>query len=109
VVERLPVLVRASETLEGRARLYQKASARLHALDALRIGTLDRLARLCGLPRRASVDDIIGAVARATGRSVDELRALLVDAEPRGDAELVRRSDQLADLEHEVAAATRPS
>ena len=44
VVENLPVVVRASETMEGRARLYQKSSARLHALDALRIGAIQRLA-----------------------------------------------------------------
>ncbi len=38
VVEPLPVTVRAGETMEGRARLYQRSSARLRALDSLRIG-----------------------------------------------------------------------
>jgi hypothetical protein len=109
VIERMPVVVRASETLEGRARLYQKASARTHALDALRIGTLDRLAKLCGLPTRATLDDIVGAVASHTGRPLDEVRSLLVDETPTGDAHLVRLSDDLADLEKEVAKATRPS
>ena len=109
VIERMPVVVRASETLEGRARLYQKASARTHALDALRIGTLDRLAKLCGLPTRATVDDIIGAVASHTGRPLQDVRALLIDETPTGDSHLVRLSDDLADLETEVAKATRPS
>ncbi|MCU1599097.1 MAG: hypothetical protein JWQ47_2836 [Glaciihabitans sp.] len=109
VIERLPVVVRSSETVEGRARLYQKASSRTHALDGLRIGTLTRLAVLCGLPKRASLDDVIGAVARETGRPAPELRALLVDDIPRTDADLVRASDDLLRLEREVAAATRPA
>ena len=50
VVENLPVVVRASETMEGRARLYERSNSRLHALDALRVGTVARLARTCGLP-----------------------------------------------------------
>jgi hypothetical protein len=109
VIERLPVVVRSSETVEGRARLYQKASSRTHALDGLRIGTLTRLAVLCGLPKRASLDDVIGAVARETDRPVPELRALLVDDIPKNDADLVRASDDLLRLEREVSAATRPA
>jgi hypothetical protein len=109
VIERLPVVVRSSETVEGRARLYQKGSARTHALDGLRIGTLTRLAVLCGLPKRASLDEVIGAVARATGRPAPELRALLVDDIPGSDASLVRISDELLLLERDVAVATRPA
>ena len=108
VIERLPVVVRASETMEGRARLYQKASSRTHALDALRIGTLGRLAGLCGLPRLASVDEIVGAVATTTGRTVHEIRALLVDDIPSSDRQLLELSDQLQLLELEVAETTRP-
>jgi len=44
VIENLPVVVRTTETMEGRARLYARAGARLRALDALRVGTLRRLA-----------------------------------------------------------------
>ena len=108
VVENLPVVVRASETMEGRARLYSRAKARLHALDALRIGTVDRLARAVGLPRTATVDEIVGAVAALTGRNRADVAALLLDAVPAGDAELVRLSDELLTLEAEVAA-TRPA
>ena len=108
VVENLPVVVRASETMEGRARLYSRAKARLHALDALRIGTVDRLARAVGLPRTATVDEIVGAVAALTGRDRAAVAALLLDAVPAGDAELVRLSDELLTLEAEVAA-TSPS
>jgi hypothetical protein len=94
--------------MEGRARLYQKASSRTHALDALRIGTLGRLAGLCGLPRLASVDEIVGAVATTTGRTVHEIRALLVDDIPSSDRQLLQLSDQLQLLELEVAETTRP-
>jgi len=108
VVERMPVVVRSSETLEGRARLYQRASARSHALDALRIGTISRLAVLCGLPTLASVDEVIGAVAVATGRSIDSLRGLLLDTAPSSDLQLVRLSDELEELEAAVRDAVVP-
>ncbi|CAN5141482.1 DUF4350 domain-containing protein [soil metagenome] len=108
VVENLPVTVRASETMLGRARLYQKSAARLRALDALRIGSVQRLASLCGLPRTATVDDVVAAVASATGEQVAGIRRLLVDAVPAGDAELVVLSDELLELERDVAAAVRP-
>ncbi|MBB5632628.1 type IV secretory pathway VirB2 component (pilin) [Cryobacterium mesophilum] len=109
VVENLPVVVRASETMHGRARLYEKASARLHALDALRMGTIDRLGALCGLPTVASVDDVIRAVSRDTGRQVPDIASLLRDAEPGGERDFIALSDALLDLERATAAATRPS
>jgi hypothetical protein len=100
------VIVRASETMEGRARLYQSSSARLRALDALRVGTIQRVARLCGLSRRASLDEVIGAAAAATGRPPQVVRELLVGANPVSDSELVRLSDELLLFERDVAAAT---
>jgi hypothetical protein len=108
VIENLPVTVRASETMEGRARLYQKGAARLHALDALRIGTVSRLATLCGLPRLASVDDVISAVASITGRDLAGVRSLMLDATPSTDRDLVRLSDALLELERATATAIRP-
>jgi len=107
VAERLPVVVRSTETMEGRARLYERAAAREHALDALRIGAVQRLARVCGLPRRASVDDVIDAVAALTGRDRDEIVDLLLDRVPDSDAALVRLSDDLLDLESDAARAAR--
>lgn len=108
VIENLPVVVRASETMEGRARLYQRGTARLHALDSVRIGSADRLASLCGLPRLSSVDEVIGAVARATGRDPAGIRSLLLEAQPATDRDLVRLSDALLDLERTVARDIRP-
>lgn len=109
VVETLPVTVRASETMHGRARLYQKASDHLHVLDALRMGTVDRLSTLCGLPTVASVDDVIRAVAGITGQQPTHIAQLLRDAEPHSEAELIQLSDALLKLEAATATATRPS
>jgi hypothetical protein len=108
VLENLPVVVRSGETMEGRARLYERASARLHALDALRIGTVARLARVCSLPRTASVGEVVDAVAALTGRPRADVAALLVDDEPAGDGDLIRLSDALLRLEADAAARARP-
>ncbi len=108
VVENLPVVVRASETMEGRARLYQRSSARLRALDSLRIGAVARLATLSGLPRLAGVDEVIAAVATITGQDPGGIRLLLLDAEPASDRDLVRLSDALLELERAAGASVRP-
>jgi hypothetical protein len=108
IVENLPVTVRASETMLGRARLYEKSNSRLRALDSLRIGSVQRLAVLCGLPRVATVDDVVAAVASVTGAQPGDIRNLLVDAEPKTDRDLIAFSDALLTLERDVARAVRP-
>jgi hypothetical protein len=108
VVENLPVIVRASETMEGRARLYERNDSRLRALDALRIGTVARLARSCGLPRTATVGEVADAVAALTGRDRSAVADILIDHVPSSDAELVHLSDQLLRLEHEASQRSRP-
>lgn len=105
VIENLPVTVRANETMEGRARLYQKNSARLRALDALRIGSIDRLARLCGMPRAASTTEVIDRVCAVTGRDRSDVAGLLVDTVPVSDRDVIRLSDGLLELERAVTAA----
>jgi len=107
VVENLPVTVRASETMEGRARLYARQSAHGRALDALRIGTISRLTVLLALPRHASVVEVSRAVAAVTGRGVDEVHAILVGAMPRNETELLALSDQLLVLEQDTTRVTR--
>jgi len=108
VVENLPVEVRARETMEGRARLYERAGARTHALDAIRIGTASRLARMLGMPRTTSLDEIADAVAAALGRPAPEIAGLLRDTVPGSDADLIALSDALARLEQDTARAVRP-
>ncbi len=108
VVENLPVVVPASETMEGRARLYAAGSARLRALDALRIGTIARISQYCGLPNSATVAEVINAAAGLTSLPVSELESLLISSEPNGDAELVSYSDRLLSLEYTVKQALVP-
>jgi hypothetical protein len=108
VAERLPVTVRASETTEGRARLYARARDPLHAADRLRIGELRRLAALLGLGAHAAAPDIADAAAGRTGIDRRVVRGILIDDVPRTDADLVALSTRLRDLEDAVRAAVRP-
>lgn len=107
VVEDMPVVVRASETMEGRARLYERANARVHALEAIRIGTIARLARLLGMPRSATAEEVANATAAVTGRPRAEVAAILIGARPAGDADLISLSDALQRLERDAAASLR--
>ncbi|WP_423918336.1 DUF4350 domain-containing protein [Frigoribacterium sp. 2-23] len=109
VIENLPVVVKASETREGRARLYSRGASREHALDQIRIGTLGRLQRRTGLPTTATVDDVVGRVAGLIGADPRAVRHVLVDARPHTDRQLVELSDSLLDLERATHEAVAPS
>jgi hypothetical protein len=109
VVENLPVVVRAGETREGRARLYQRSSARLRAADSLRIGTIGRLASATGLPRTASASEVADAAAVLTGQDRARVRRLLIDDVPHTDGDLIALSDSLTALERAIAAAVSPA
>lgn len=102
VTEPLPVLVRAAETTEGRARLYQRASARDRAAAALRAATLERVRPAVGLARTADPAAVVDAVAGRVGRPPADTAALLYGAAPPDDAALVRLADDLDDLERLV-------
>ena len=108
VAERLPVTVRASETTEGRARLYARAGDPLHAADRLRIGALRRIAALLGLAANAAAPEIADAAAGRTGLDRRAVRGILIDDIPQGDGDLVALSTRLRDLEDAVRAAVRP-
>jgi hypothetical protein len=107
VIENLPVVVKTTETMEGRARLYARAGSRLRAIDALRVGTLRRIADGLALGRGAGLDDIITAVAAITFRDARALRRLLLEDEPGTDRELLQLSDQLRALEEHIARRVR--
>ncbi len=109
VVENLPVVVRSGETMEGRARLYQRSSARLRALDSLRIGAIGRLGEAVGLPSTASVAEVCDTVAALTGTDRGTVHDLVVDAQPRTDSQLVSLSDRLARLESATRHAVNPA
>lgn len=107
VTERLPVVVRSAETVEGRARLYRGRRARGRAADALRAGALDRIAPRLGLPRSAAQDkaaapEIVRAVSARSGDDEQTVTWCLYGGEPRDDAELVLLSDLLDELEKKV-------
>jgi hypothetical protein len=108
VAERLPVTVRASETTEGRARLYAQSRDALHAADQLRIGTLERLSRMLGLGAGASAQEIADAAAARAGIDRGAARRTLLDDIPATDAELVDLSLRLRQLEDAVHARVRP-
>ncbi|WP_285113858.1 DUF4350 domain-containing protein [Leifsonia sp. fls2-241-R2A-40a] len=109
VVENLPVVVRAGETREGRARLYQRSSARLRAADALRVGTIGRLSALVGLPTTATTSEVADTVAGLLRRDRAALRDILLDRVPQTDRDLIALSDDLAELERATAAAVTPT
>ncbi|MEV6582535.1 DUF4350 domain-containing protein [Streptomyces sp. NPDC051582] len=104
VTEKLPVAIRASETTEGRARLYRKTGARDRAATVLRAATRERLAALLGVPPARAHDPaaLLPAVsARLTERQPD-LSGLLFGTTPTTDAALVALADHLDALEREV-------
>lgn len=103
--EPLPVTVRALETTHARGRLYRDAGDRAHAGRALRRHSRVAAAAHLRLPDRDD-DALVRDVARAVGRSEDEVAALLADTAPppRTDDELIRLADSLASLDREVRA-----
>jgi hypothetical protein len=103
VAEPLPVVVRAAETVEGRARLYRRGGARDTAADALRSGLRSRLVPRLGLPARAEPPAVVDAAAARAGRTPSDVAALLYGAAPADDAALVRLADDLDALEREVS------
>lgn len=105
VTERLPVLVRASEATEGRARLYRKAGARDRAATVLRAAARERLAALVGVPAAQAHDpaSLVPAVAaRLTAGPPRDPDALLFGTAPTTDAALIALADHLDALEREV-------
>ncbi|MFF7645860.1 DUF4350 domain-containing protein [Streptomyces canus] len=106
VPEKLPVAIRASETVEGRARLYRKANARDRAANALRSTTRTRLAPLVGVPvAQAHAPEALLAALSAHLHSDGDgqsLHSLLFGPPPRDDAALISLADQLDALEREV-------
>lgn len=102
VFEPLPVIVKAAETAEGRARLYHDAHAVDRAADNLRAGTLVRLAAALRLGAGATADDVAAAAARHLNREPLETISIL-HRSPQTESELVSWAQELLRLEKEVA------
>lgn len=103
--EPLPVVVRAAETAEGRARLYQDSRAVAHAAANLRAAGLARIARRLRVDRSASSRDVLDAAARHTGRPRSDLEQQFLDRTPTSNRELVLWAQDILDLEKEITSS----
>jgi hypothetical protein len=104
VPEKLPVVVRASETIEGHARLYQARRARDRAAAALRDATIRRLTPAIGLAPGAPLGTLAAALASRSALQAGAIEQLLAGPAPGSDPELVRLAADLDALEREVRA-----
>lgn len=103
VAERLPVVVRASETVEGRGRLYRSRRARDIAAESLRTSARQRMLPRLGLHQAASQSDVVQAVAARSGLDSASVGHTLYGQPPATDADLVNLARALDDIERQVA------
>jgi hypothetical protein len=102
IAERLPVVVRASETVEGHARLYQARRARDRAATALRDAMLGRIRPALGLTADAPADAVLDGLAGRSRLDRSAIAAIAYGPPPPTDADLVKLARDLDDLEREV-------
>ncbi len=94
VLERLPVVVRASETVEGHGRLYQSAGARDAAAEALRESARRSLSRLAH-GGTVTPEVLVDLACARSGRDPIGVQTLLYGPTPTDDAALVRLARSL--------------
>lgn len=102
VVETLPVVVRAAETVEGRGRLYRARRAREQAARALRSATTERVAVRMGLTGAATPGQVVSTAGARIGQDARQVERLLYGPTPDDDRALVRLADELDVLERRV-------
>ena len=102
VPEPLPVVVRATETVEGRARLLRGARARGHAASALRTAAANRLRDTLGLAQGAAPQAVVETISRRTGDADTAVSRVLYGDDPSDDDALVQLADDLDKLEQRV-------
>ncbi|HTX96876.1 MAG TPA: DUF4350 domain-containing protein [Mycobacterium sp.] len=102
VAEELPVVVRASETVEGRGRLYRSRRARDRAAAALRTATLQRLLPRLGLGPDASAAAVVTTVTQRTGSDPGFVSYHLFGPPPATDNDLLQLARALDDIERRV-------
>jgi hypothetical protein len=102
--EPLPVVVRAVETTRSLGRLYRRSGDRDHAAESLRRAARARVAERLRLGSTTPPDVLAREVARRTGRTVDDVVAVLGPAGvvPSSDRDLITLARQLAELDREV-------
>jgi hypothetical protein len=102
VAEPLPVVVRASETVEGHGRLYRSRRSRGRAAAVLRDAARHRITSRLALPAGADASTVSAGVAAVTGREPGAVQAILYGPVPRDDAALVALGQDIDALEGEV-------
>ncbi|MCA1823054.1 MAG: hypothetical protein LC640_02055 [Frankia sp.] len=102
VTEQLPVVVRAAETVEGRARLYRAARARGRAAAALRAACVAKWQASLGLARTAPTEATVAATAERAHLTPSIVQDLLYGPDPASDAALVALAAALDDLDRRV-------
>jgi hypothetical protein len=105
VAEKLPVVVRASETVEGRGRLYRSHRARDQAADAMRTAALQRMLPRVGLAVNAAPPAVVAAVSQRCDKSPEALHYFLFGPPPAADEDLVNLSRELDDIERQVTGS----
>jgi hypothetical protein len=102
VAEKLPVVVRASETVEGRGRLYRSRRARDRAAQALRSAALQRMLPRLGLGVDTPPPAVVLAIAQHGRSDPESLRHILFGPPPATDADLIHLTRALDDIERQV-------
>ena len=102
VAEELPVVVRASETVEGRGRLYRSRRARDRAADALRTATLQRLLPRLGLGAGAPASAVVTSVAERSAADPQFVSHYLYGPPPATDNDLLQLARALDEIERQV-------
>lgn len=105
VAEDLPVVVRASETVEGRGRLYRSRRARDRAASALRTAVLLRTLPRLGLGSQSDPASVVETVAHRIRYDPATVEYALFGPDPSDDAQLVSLSRLLDDIERQVATS----
>ena len=102
VAEKLPVVVRASETVEGRGRLYRSQRARDSAAQALRTAALQRMLPRLGLNVSADPGAVVAAVSDRCRQEPQLVERTLYGPTPGEDPELIQLARELDDIERQV-------
>lgn len=99
ITERLPVVVRASETVEGHGRMYHRLRAYDQAAQHLREGVMARLSRRFGTADPARLAEIVAERGRIPASTA---HAALTGQPPTTEIELLELKQLLHDIEQEA-------
>lgn len=106
VTEPLPFNVKGSETVLGRAQLYQRAGAILTGAQTLRRSAGPQIAAALGLPPTATPEELSAAITARFGGSPATYLGLLADNLPKRDSDLVTLA---ADLDSLLTMVSTPA